>query len=175
MYEVCGQVVRSGHWFFDNIRLRDKLLYRTRTGSEFVVGDRPALEPLFERISAMQSRYRVILVQPGVSKAKMTEPVQHILAAADDYVLRANGSGDLSRPFWSPGSGSPRRLPIPAQQLQAAIGDDRQGGLGLGHDGSSLVQGRQVKLATGSRRPRAAGGSWRARQLDTGGQPLDGG
>lgn len=90
VYEVCGQVVRSPRWFYDLGRLRERLIRRVATGSQFVLGDRAGLDAAFDEMASLPVTYKVVLVQPGISRSAISERTEHVLAAADDYLVRAN-------------------------------------------------------------------------------------
>ncbi|HYK89291.1 MAG TPA: DEAD/DEAH box helicase family protein [Acidobacteriota bacterium] len=89
VYEVCAQVVRSIRWLYKTGTLCDKLQSRTATGSEILVGSRDAIGPLLEDARRLRVCYRVILVQPGLSKTAVGQNVSHVIAAASDYLARA--------------------------------------------------------------------------------------
>lgn len=90
VYEVSGQVVRSVRWFYDLSRLRERLVRRVATGSQIILGDRPSLDTLLREMGSLPVAYRVVLVQPGISRSALGERSEHVLAAADDYLVRAN-------------------------------------------------------------------------------------
>ena len=96
VYEVCGQVVRSLRWLHDLSRIRERLTRRLATGSEIVVGDQSRLESLLSEVGSLSITYRVVVVQPGLSQVAIGADNQHVLAAANDYLIRLNaGSLEL--------------------------------------------------------------------------------
>ncbi|MDX5895202.1 DEAD/DEAH box helicase [Rubrobacter radiotolerans] len=89
VYEVASQVVKSLIWLRDRNKIFDQLTKRerTRTGSYFVKGDRRILEKLAEKSRQIGMEYEMILVQPGISKAKMRDNVATALASADSFIV----------------------------------------------------------------------------------------
>jgi hypothetical protein len=90
LYEVCGQVVKSLIWIHDNESLRQKIEKRVRNhqGSEFLKGDKELLKEFVLRARTLQTRYEIVIVQPGVSQSSLPEKMGHLLAAANDYIIR---------------------------------------------------------------------------------------
>jgi superfamily II DNA or RNA helicase len=95
IYEVCGQVVRSIRWLHRQDALKERLLKRTASGSDILVGSREAIGELFDEGSKLRVRYRVVLVQPGLSKGAIDHGLSHVVAAASDYLARAGGELEL--------------------------------------------------------------------------------
>lgn len=91
VYEVCGQVVKSIRWFGRRDLLEARLRRRLNTGSKFVKGDREKLKQIFVEMSSKRVRYQVVLVQPGLSCAAMTDRTAYVLAATDEYLQRERG------------------------------------------------------------------------------------
>ncbi len=91
VYDVCGQATKSIKWFNRNEILLSKLKHRIRRGSTFVRGNLEELQGVFDRMSEQTIRYQVIVVQPGISKNKINEDLQRVLAASGDYLKRAKG------------------------------------------------------------------------------------
>lgn len=90
VYEVCGQVVKSLIWVKRPEELASRLERRCGSRSQFVKGQIGELRELLgDRTRAI--RFRVGLVQPGISRATIEARMREILAAADDYVRRSVG------------------------------------------------------------------------------------
>jgi len=93
VYEVTSQVVKSTYWINRPQELLDKVKSRIRSGSRYLIGDGDILASLFNRMAEKQTRYRIYVVQPGISKHSLNEEAQRVLAAASDYALRAGTEG----------------------------------------------------------------------------------
>lgn len=91
LYEVCGQVVKSVRWFNSNDRLRKRVRERVRrkNPSPFLAGDLDTFIDLIERGRSKPCQYRIIAVQPGVTRGKLTAKQASLLAMASDYVSRS--------------------------------------------------------------------------------------
>jgi superfamily II DNA or RNA helicase len=91
LYEVCGQVVKSLIWINTNQRLLDQIVYRNRTrrDSAFVKGEKTELKQIVARSKIMPTSYEIIIVQPGVSRSVLPERLGHILASANDYIVKS--------------------------------------------------------------------------------------
>jgi len=93
LYAVCGQTVKSARWRREDARVMLKNLIRRarqkqrRTGvSPFVVGDPAALYRLQEAARFLIPDFQIIIAQPGLSKAVVSEAQLNLLAAAQVYV-----------------------------------------------------------------------------------------
>ncbi|NUP12328.1 MAG: DEAD/DEAH box helicase family protein [Polyangiaceae bacterium] len=92
--EVCSQAVRSSRWMwrFDDLcqHLLARESRRLKGGgqSRFVVGDAKRLRAL-ERIGALQKEVRceILIVQPGLSRAKVTEGQGVVLSGTHGFLL----------------------------------------------------------------------------------------
>jgi superfamily II DNA or RNA helicase len=94
-YEVCGQAVKSINWL-NNQTLYDQILYRERTrhgGSYFVKGDKALLRDIINSAKALPTKYEIFVVQPGIGRAGLTEKIASLLAAANDFLLKAPCEG----------------------------------------------------------------------------------
>ena len=91
VYEVCGQVLKSIVWFKSPDDLLEKLRDRLRGGSSFVKGNYPTLKEILERARRKNVRYEVVLVQPGITKAGLSEKQANVLAAASDFLKNVRG------------------------------------------------------------------------------------
>lgn len=90
VYEVTSQVIKSTYWINRPQVLLDKIRSRIRSGSQMLIGDTELLSSIFERMLEKRTRYRICVVQPGISKQLLSEQAQRVLAAAGDYALRAS-------------------------------------------------------------------------------------
>ncbi|HEU5226343.1 MAG TPA: DEAD/DEAH box helicase family protein [Ktedonobacteraceae bacterium] len=90
-YEVVCQGVKSSMWFGRANELHSRLAGRIKTGSRIIDNKAAEFEQYFKEAGSSSIRYDVVLVQPGISKSKMTEKGSTLLAAADDFLRRARG------------------------------------------------------------------------------------
>ena len=93
VYEVSSQVIKSTYWLNRPNELFERIRQRLRTGSRLIVGNTNDLSNVFHRINEKYSCYEIFIVQPGLSKSKLSEEAMRVLAAADDYATRANSKG----------------------------------------------------------------------------------
>ena len=87
VYEVCGQVTRSSRlrdmtssWLINKIKARERL-----QGKRFVQGDLFLLQQLIQD-QGHRLRFRIHLVQPGISKSRISDNTNHVLASTHNYV-----------------------------------------------------------------------------------------
>lgn len=92
VYEVASQVVKSLIW----LRNQDKIFSqiskreRTRTGSYFIKGNQHILAQLATKGRQLGMDYEMILVQPGISQAKMRDNIAVTLASADNFIVESD-------------------------------------------------------------------------------------
>jgi hypothetical protein len=72
-------------------RKERKLIYQTSSGSKFISGDAKKMKRIFSKAGGKRFEYRLCVVQPGISVAKLNENIAGVLAAVSDYVLTATG------------------------------------------------------------------------------------
>ena len=63
---------------------------RRKNPSQFLTGDLALFERLINEAGATQFKYRIIMVQPGMSRSGLSAKQGALLAMASDYVARAN-------------------------------------------------------------------------------------
>ena len=97
-YEVAGQIVKCLSYAERPLELKDKLLQRISSGSELKKGSVELMERLLRASDRKQFIFKPCLVQPGISKAKMTPAVESVLAAASEYVVSNAG---VSPEIWT--------------------------------------------------------------------------
>ncbi|MEU4827116.1 hypothetical protein AB0H37_35050 [Actinomadura sp. NPDC023710] len=92
LYEVCGQVHKSTKWrhrparLFNNlIRREGQRRIRGRSGLEKGTGQ--TLYELAKRAPLLEPKFTITIVQPGVSKARISEDQLHLLACAEVYAM----------------------------------------------------------------------------------------
>ncbi len=92
MYEVCGQAQKCIHWREDPKRMLRHLLHqedaRQKIGkdSRFERGGRGDLQRLINGIRALSFEFRVHIVQPGLSKAKVAPAFLDVLGATEVFL-----------------------------------------------------------------------------------------
>lgn len=92
LYELCGQAQKSMRWnrsvdhmFRQLIRRQKRRAERTgRTG--FMRGNAIKLHELHDRARFLRSRFAVAIVQPGVSKAAVSDAQLELLASTEVYL-----------------------------------------------------------------------------------------
>ena len=94
LYVVCGQVQRSAYWkesaerLFSHLLRRNPLKQDGQEISRFEKGDQKTLEKINRMSEVMEFRMNVYLVQPGVSKAGMSDEQKKLLGVTDHYLLQ---------------------------------------------------------------------------------------
>lgn len=97
LYEVCGQAQKSARWRDRPKRMLTHMLQREKRrldrgqSSRFEHGTASFLKRL--KVSWQDYRYEfdVRIIQPGLSKAAITEEGQHLLASVETYLLETRG------------------------------------------------------------------------------------
>jgi hypothetical protein len=83
--EVCSQAQRSTPWR-DLEALRRKLMSRHPA---FIKGDGATLLTLFEEAKTLRFEMEVVVVQPGISKARLSRNLLLCLGATNDHLVNA--------------------------------------------------------------------------------------
>lgn len=97
LYEVCGQAQKSVHWRADVEGLLSHLLKRegerqSRHGTtRFDRGDAALLHTLTRKARHLRPEFHVAVVQPGVSRRRISPPQQHLLAVTELYLQETYG------------------------------------------------------------------------------------
>lgn len=88
-YEVCGQVLKSIIWVNNN-EIFDQIVRRQRTtkNSTFLKGEKTELRQLLNKAKTTPTLFEIIIVQPGFTQSSLPEGIGHILAGANDYIIR---------------------------------------------------------------------------------------
>lgn len=93
LYEVCGQAQRSAHWkekvsqIFTHILRREPLRGHGQEVSRFEFGDKNTFEKLHRMTEVTDVRIKVHIVQPGVSKAQISDEQRKLLAVTENYLM----------------------------------------------------------------------------------------
>jgi superfamily II DNA or RNA helicase len=87
VYEVCGQTVKSLIWV-NAQKLFERISYRNqrRADSYFLKGSKTELRSIVAKAKSMPTRFEIVVVQPGISRAMLPERMANVLAASDDYI-----------------------------------------------------------------------------------------
>ena len=91
-YEVCGQAQRSARWRHDTEKLLHNLLLRnakrlTSSGvTRFEKGTNDVLVSIKNRCRLLKPRLSIFIVQPGLSKSKVTANLLELLATTEMHV-----------------------------------------------------------------------------------------
>lgn len=87
VYEVAGQVAKCVHWISRMpqfvAKIRDRALERP---DRLLQGDQASLKNFMSAMRTRKTRYKVVLVQPGLSAARLNDRIGRVLGAADAYV-----------------------------------------------------------------------------------------
>lgn len=89
-YEVAGQVVKSSIWLKSLSYLKNRMINREDSGSIYLKGNRQELNRIIKEAKNFQSKFEIVLVQPGISQSKLQENVSTVLAAADRFIVESN-------------------------------------------------------------------------------------
>lgn len=89
VYEVIGQVIKSLIWIHDNRRLKRQMLNRFREGAKFIKGNKDLLDEIFDEARNRMPVFEIVAVQPGISKAQITNKTDRVYGAANDFIISA--------------------------------------------------------------------------------------
>jgi hypothetical protein len=93
LYEVCGQAQKSGRWrdrpgrMLAHMLKREKLRLDKGQSSRFEEGTAAFLKKLKASWQDYRYEFNVWIVQPGLSRAAITEQGLHLLAGVETYLL----------------------------------------------------------------------------------------
>jgi superfamily II DNA or RNA helicase len=97
LYEVCGQAQRSIKWRDDVERLlvhmvnREKKRKKNHDVSRFERGDFKHLQGIRGEARSLVPEFRIFIVQPGVSKASVTDDQRELLGSTEMYLHETLG------------------------------------------------------------------------------------
>lgn len=98
LYEVCGQAEKSIMWNDNVLKMVQRMIERENTrqrkydDTRFEKGDLQTLNTLKKMIKAgFNTELEIYIVQPGVSKSKITNPMKQIILATDSYLKDTYG------------------------------------------------------------------------------------
>ncbi|WP_214861729.1 hypothetical protein [Exiguobacterium sp. s161] len=98
LYEVCGQAEKSIIWNDNIIELIDRMIYRenarrkSHLSSRFEKGDLNILNTLKKMIrSGYVTRLNISIVQPGVSRSKLTDSMKQVIISTDSHLIDTYG------------------------------------------------------------------------------------
>lgn len=94
LYEVCGQAQRSVVWkhplqkLFDHLRYRESKRQTDYNGeSRFEKGTATDLARIEKKAKVLELDFEVFIVQPGLSKSKVSNSQLDLLAATETYLI----------------------------------------------------------------------------------------
>jgi hypothetical protein len=93
LYEVCGQAQKSARWrdrpyrMFTHMLKREKLRLEKGSTSRFEHGTAAFLKKLKASWQDYRYEFDVRIIQPGLSRAAITEEGLHLLAGVETYLL----------------------------------------------------------------------------------------
>lgn len=92
VYEVASQVVKSLIWIRTTSKVFTQVESRNRSlaTSKFLKGDNNTLKVAARKAQRVGIEYEMVLVQPGISRAKMKLNVANPLASADRFIVNSN-------------------------------------------------------------------------------------
>jgi superfamily II DNA or RNA helicase len=85
VYEVCGQAQKSVP--FSSFTDFSRRLHERKASYSFVKGGQAALDDLLEAGRRMRHQFEVVLVQPGISKERLSPAMAECLGATDGHLL----------------------------------------------------------------------------------------
>lgn len=85
VYEVCGQAEKSVVWRSVG-RIERRLLGRLDK-LDYFRGDEQALRTILEQAKSLRQVFSVVVVQPGISKQRLSRALAENLGAVNDHVL----------------------------------------------------------------------------------------
>ena len=98
-YEVCGQAQKSVHWkhksgreFFNHLLRRETKSYMGKSCSRLEKGEKKDLERLLSIAkNEIPIEFEVYIVQPGLSKQKVTDEILTLLGVTKNYLKEIAG------------------------------------------------------------------------------------
>lgn len=87
VYEVCGQAQKSIVW--RSIARIERRLTSRLEKLEYVRGDEATLKRLLTEAKNLRTTFTIVVVQPGISKEKLSTALAENLGATNDHVLSA--------------------------------------------------------------------------------------
>jgi superfamily II DNA or RNA helicase len=93
LYEVCGQAQKSIHWvekpleLFNHLKYRDINRKKKIKVSRFEKGDSNGLQKIINMSLSFPVDFKIYIVQPGLSKAEITESQKELLSVTENYLL----------------------------------------------------------------------------------------
>ena len=92
LYEVSGQAQRSSYWrenpsrLFSHLMRRDPMRENGQEVSRFEKGDKNVLQKISRMSEIIESRMNIYIVQPGISKARISEEQKKLLGVTENYL-----------------------------------------------------------------------------------------
>lgn len=97
-YEVCGQAQKSIKWkhegleaLMEHFKLRNKS-WKDVGGTRFVKGDEKDLLNLQKFARFAKCNFKMTIVQPGLSKAKISADIIQLLGSTENYLMKTSNA-----------------------------------------------------------------------------------
>ncbi len=93
LYAVCGQAQKSIHWrekpedLFNHLQRREPKRKLGNSAGRFIRGNREILQKLQIKLRLFPVDFKIYIVQPGISKAKVTEGQLELLSVTENYLM----------------------------------------------------------------------------------------
>jgi hypothetical protein len=93
LYSVCGQAQKCINWIekiddiFRHLQRREPRSSEGQEGTRFEVGDRDILAQLGVKSRALEVKLSVFVVQPGLSKTKVSPEQLELLSVTENYLM----------------------------------------------------------------------------------------
>ena len=93
LYEVCGQAQKNNHWARQSTDLIDHLLkreprrYKNNTYSRLELGTIEDLIKIREMSKRIRIKFKIFIVQPGLSKLNATNDQLRLLSVTENYLM----------------------------------------------------------------------------------------
>ena len=93
LYEVCGQAQKSIHWMekptelFAHLHRREPRQKKEKTVSRFERGNKNDLLKISEMSRRVRIELMIYIVQPGLSKAKVSQAQLELLSVTENYLM----------------------------------------------------------------------------------------
>jgi superfamily II DNA or RNA helicase len=85
LYDVCGQAEKSVIW--TSLARFEKRFRQRRQGVRYIRGSWELMQEILERAKDRRQQFEIRIVQPGISKARLTAAMAEILGAANGHFV----------------------------------------------------------------------------------------
>lgn len=98
MYQLCGQAQKCIQWKHRGLRelvnhmKKREQRWQANGNTRFIKGDMRTARALEKQVRFTPLRFEVTIVQPGLSKEAVTDPILNILGSTDLYLKRTTNA-----------------------------------------------------------------------------------